>query len=33
MKIVNPSVEIIIPLDGRAVLQHVEHCIYVCTNL
>ena len=30
MKIVNPSVEIITPLDGQAVLQHIEQCGRVC---
>ena len=30
MKIINPNVEILTPLDGRAVLQHIERCGRVC---
>ena len=30
MKIINPNVEILTPLDGQAVLQHIERCGRVC---
>ena len=30
MKIISPNVEILTPLDGRAVLQHIERCGRVC---
>ena len=26
MKIINPYTEILTPLDGRAILQHIELC-------
>ena len=30
MKIISPNVEILTPLDGQAVLQHIERCGRVC---
>lgn len=30
MKIISPNVEILTPLDGKAVLQHIEQCGRVC---
>lgn len=30
MKIISPNVEILTPLDGQAVLQHIERCCRVC---
>lgn len=30
MKIISPTVEILTPLDGQAVLQHIERCGRVC---
>lgn len=30
MKIINPNVEILTPMDGQAVLQHIERCGRVC---
>lgn len=30
MKIISPNVEILTPLDGKAVLQHIERCGRVC---
>lgn len=30
MKIISPKVEILTPLDGQAVLQHIERCVRVC---
>ena len=30
MKIISPSVEILTPLDGTAVLRHIEQCGRVC---
>jgi thymidylate synthase (FAD) len=30
MKIIKPSVEILTPLDGAAILQHIERCGRVC---
>lgn len=33
MKIISPNVEILTPLDGKAVLQHIERCGRVCYKL
>ena len=30
MKIINPYTEILTPLDGQAILQHIELCGRVC---
>ena len=30
MKIINPSFEILSPVDGQAILQHIERCGRVC---
>lgn len=30
MKIISPNVEILTPLDGQAVLQHIERCGRIC---
>jgi len=30
MKIINPSVEILTPIDGDAILEHIERCGRVC---
>ena len=30
MKIINPHTEILTPLDGQAILQHIELCGRVC---
>ncbi|MFR0911819.1 MAG: hypothetical protein ACLSF6_03375 [Evtepia gabavorous] len=32
MKIINPHTEILTPLDGQAILQHIELCGRVCQS-